>query len=812
MSRQAENGTQEGVLGLKSGLDALRRSRDFRGPVEPLDDHEHANDHFALIYESQEEQFAAVMPFIRQGLERGERCLYIADDRSRETVLEAMREYGIDADAALESGALMVQTKQDTYLRNGSFDPDDMIAFLADAVDDAIEEYEGLRVTGEMSWVFGDDLEIEDLLEYEGKLDTLFPDVNGIALCQYNRERFAPEIIRDVVRTHPHIIHDTVVSHNFYYTPPEEFFGPDQPANEVDRMLGTLHDRTEAKAELKGRQQFLRKQNEVTADPNRSFEEKLQTLFELGCERFDLELGAMARVDTDDDWFEVECVSDDHAHFEPGVELPLSETYCTAATEIKAAGCVSNPRAEGYDDIFVYQEFGIRAYLGTYVAVEGGTDRTFFFVSSEPREDGFSDDERAFLQLMGQWVQYELEHHRREQDQQTLYEIAANTDRTFDEKLQALFELGCERFDLELGGLARIEPETDLFEVESISGEHEHLEQGAQVDLSETYCRVLTADGETAGITNPTENGFDDIRAFEEFGVNAYLGTRIGFQDETDRTLFFVASEPRDASFSEAERTFLHLMGQWLQYELEYRQRERTLRETVDQLQQSNDRLKQFAYAASHDLQEPLRMISSYLQLLESQYGDELDEDAMEYIDFAVDGADRMRAMVDDLLAYSRVEQSDGELQPIDCETVLERVTSDLQVQIEESDAEIVADSLPTVRGNREQLEQLFSNLLSNAIKYSGDDTPHVEITARRRSDRWLFSVADDGIGIEREKTEKIFEVFKRLHHDDEYPGTGIGLSLCQEIVENHGGDIWVDSEPDAGSTFFFTLPERTAR
>src|SRR5690606_1365058 len=150
----------------------------------------------------------------------------------------------------------------------------------------------------------------------------------------YNRELFSPEIIRDVVRTHPHIIHDNVVSHNFYYTPPEEFFGPDQPANEVDRMLGTLRDRTEAKAELEDRQRFLREQNEVTADPNRSFEEKLQTLFELGCERFDLELGGMARVDADDDWFEVESASDDHEHFEPGVELPLSETYCTAATEI----------------------------------------------------------------------------------------------------------------------------------------------------------------------------------------------------------------------------------------------------------------------------------------------------------------------------------------------------------------------------------------------------------------------------------------------------------------------------------------------
>ena len=808
MNQRVERGGGPDVLGLESGLEALRRSPAFRGPVEPFEDHEHSNDHLALVYESREEQFAAAMPFMRQGLERGERCLYIADENSRAEVREAMRDRGIDADDAIESGALSVHTKQDTYLRNGEFHPDDMVAFLEDAIADATEEYEALRVAGEMTWIFGDDPDIEDLVEYEAMLNDLLPDANSIALCQYNRQRFPPEVLRDVIRTHPHIISDNVVSHNVYYTPPEEFFGPDQPAKEIDRMMGSLRGRAEAKAELEERQRYLREQNEITASPDQAFEEKLQALFELGCERFDLELGAMARVDTGDDWFEVEAVSGDHEHFEPGVELPLSETYCTAATEIKAAGSVSNPPEEGYDDITVYQEFGIRAYLGTYVEVEGGPDRTFFFVSSEARDEAFSDDERAFQRLMGQWVKYELEHQRRERDQQTLYEVAADTERSFEEKLQALFELGCERFDLELGGMARVESDTDLFEVETVSGDHDHLEPGAQAALSETYCRVLDTDGETAGITDPVGEGLDDILAYEEFGVNSYLGTRIGIDGDSDRTLFFVSSEPRDAAFSEAERVFHHLMGQWVKYELEHHQREQALEETVDQLQQSNDRLKQFAYAASHDLQEPLRMVSSYVQLLESQYADELDEEAREYIDFAVDGADRMRAMVDDLLAYSRVEQSDGEFEPVECDFVLERVVDDLQVQMEENGAEVTVESLPTVAADCEQLEQLFRNLVSNGIKYSGDDPPRVEVTAEQQADRWEFSVADNGIGIDPDKTDRIFEVFKRLHHDDEYSGTGIGLSLCQEIVENHGGDIWVESEPGEGSTFSFTLPD----
>ncbi|MFD1687649.1 ATP-binding protein, partial [Halolamina salifodinae] len=181
-------------------------------------------------------------------------------------------------------------------------------------------------------------------------------------------------------------------------------------------------------------------------------------------------------------------------------------------------------------------------------------------------------------------------------------------------------------------------------------------------------------------------------------------------------------------------------------------------------------------------------MVSSYLQLLENRYRDDLDQDAQEFIDFAVDGADRMRAMVDDLLAFSRVEQAENAFEPVDCEAVVDRVTDDLQIQIAENDAVIVADSLPTLSGDSEQLQQLFSNLVSNGVKYNESETPRVEISAERRGDDWAFAVADNGIGIDPDRTDRIFEMFKRLHNADEYEGTGIGLSLCQEIVENHGG------------------------
>ncbi|WP_265110566.1 PAS domain S-box protein [Halosolutus halophilus] len=224
------------------------------------------------------------------------------------------------------------------------------------------------------------------------------------------------------------------------------------------------------------------------------------------------------------------------------------------------------------------------------------------------------------------------------------------------------------------------------------------------------------------------------------------------------------------------------------------------------QLEASNERLEQFAYAASHDLQEPLRMITSYLQLIERRYGDELDDDGEEFIEFAVDGAERMREMIDGLLEYSRIETRGDPFQTVDLDDVVEDVRTDLQLRIDEADAEITSESLPAVHGDGDQLRQVLQNLLSNAIEYSGDEPPQIEITAENDGSDWIVSVHDEGIGIDPDETDRIFEVFQRLHgHEDD--GTGIGLALCRRIVERHGGEIWVDSEPGEGTTVSFTVP-----
>ncbi len=231
------------------------------------------------------------------------------------------------------------------------------------------------------------------------------------------------------------------------------------------------------------------------------------------------------------------------------------------------------------------------------------------------------------------------------------------------------------------------------------------------------------------------------------------------------------------------------------------------LEQQAKDLQRSNEELEQFAYVASHDLQEPLRMITSYLQLLERRYGALLDEDAREFIDYAVDGATRMKQLINDLLLFSRINTRPMSCKLIEMEQVLEQVFHDMELLIEESDAIITHDPLPVLEADSLQVTQLFQNLIANALKFRSDAAPVIHIGAVPQGEEWLFSVRDNGIGLDPAYADRIFIIFKRLHTRTEYSGTGIGLAICKRIVARHGGTIWVESALGEGTTCFFTLP-----
>ncbi|WP_404790478.1 PAS domain S-box protein [Altericista sp. CCNU0014] len=235
------------------------------------------------------------------------------------------------------------------------------------------------------------------------------------------------------------------------------------------------------------------------------------------------------------------------------------------------------------------------------------------------------------------------------------------------------------------------------------------------------------------------------------------------------------------------------------------------LQQQKQDLARSNDELQQFAYVASHDLQEPLRMVTSYLELLERRYKGQLDPKADRFIAYAVDGATRMQILINDLLGYSRVGSRGQSFGRVDCAAILKNVLRNLQVAISENNAIVTHDPLPEVNADATQLTQLFQNLIGNAIKFRGEDPPRIQIGVNRSNGKWLFSVCDNGIGIESQYISRIFVIFQRLHSRADYPGTGMGLAICKKIVERHGGKLWVESLPGEGSTFYFTLSDAGA-
>ncbi|WP_312907412.1 sensor histidine kinase [Natronosalvus caseinilyticus] len=396
---------------------------------------------------------------------------------------------------------------------------------------------------------------------------------------------------------------------------------------------------------------------------------------------------------------------------------------------------------------------------------------------------------------------------RQQQVVADLGQLALETD-DLDELMHEAAQRVRAALDIEYCKVLDLDPQADELLLRQGVGWKPGLVGGATVSAIEADSQAaytLASDRPIIVEDLKSETRFTGPDLLRNHDVRSGISTIIGPSNDPWGILGAHDTDPQ--GFSDEDVTFVQSVANVIAEAIERHQYQHELEQSVTSLRESNKRLEQFAYAASHDLQEPLRMVSSYLQLIERRYGDAFDEDGEEYLEFAIGGADRMRGMIEGLLAYSRVETSGEPLEPVDLEAVLENAREDLQVQISRSDATMAAESLPIVEGDHDQLRQVFQNLVSNAIQYSGDEPPSIHVSAERNGSRWVVSVRDDGIGMDPDETDHIFEVFSRLHSRTEYEGSGIGLAVCERIVERHGGEIWAESEPDGGTTVSFTLP-----
>jgi len=568
------------------------------------------------------------------------------------------------------------------------------------------------------------------------------------------------------------------------------------------RAVGIHIDITKRKRlenSLRESEESLRDLYRITSDTDLSFEEKLDRILELARGRLGLPFAFLTRIDGDTQHV-VEAVGA-HDRLQAGASGPLSEAYCRKTIQQTGLLGVQDAAGEGWSADPAYERFDLGCYLGGKIVVNESLYGTLCVAGDAAREHSFTESERAFVELLVQWVSYELERDRLEGKLRDLQEVAGELMEagSIDEIGEVAVGSAERILGLDITGIWTYDEEQEaLLPVTETPGARELFGSSPRFEPGSSLTWEVFERGEMAV--------FEDVstvegRHVEETEIRAEVIVPLGDQGVIS------TGTTSEREFSDTDVGLFELFASTVSSAMLRAEREQTLRETRAELERSNEDLEQFAYVASHDLQEPLRTVSNYLQLLERRYGDELDTDAEEFIEFAVDGAERMHEMIQALLEYSRVDTRGNPLDPTDLGSVYEQACRNLNVAIEESDASITADDLPTVRGDESQLVQLLQNLLDNAIKYTGDRDPRVHVSAERADSRWVIAVEDNGIGMAPEETERVFEIFERLHGRESYSGTGIGLAMCRKIVDRHGGDIWVDSEQGEGATFSFTLP-----
>ncbi|MFD1641884.1 PAS domain-containing sensor histidine kinase [Halohasta litorea] len=479
-----------------------------------------------------------------------------------------------------------------------------------------------------------------------------------------------------------------------------------------------------------------------TASTSAPFEEKVAELLDFGREYLHVEQGFFTRFD--DGTQEIVVGVGPNSQLQNGATAPFSESYCrhTVDPDSKSPLTVTNAVEEGWADDPAYERFELACYAGSTITVGDEVVGTICFADREPQDKAFTEIQETFIELLSEWMSYELERAERERKYRRLTERISDAYYAVDTEFTVTYwnDAMAERIDV---------PADDVL------GENlwEYFPEIEGTVIEQRFHEAIETQEPTS-----CEYYYEPADYWTELQI---------YPDEDG--LAVISKDITDRKAHEAE------------------------------LERSNERLQEFAYILSHDLQEPLRMVSSYVDLLETELDEHLDEETREYMTFAVDGAERMRGMIDGLLQYSRVETEGEAFEPVDVEAVIKGVRHDLQLSIDEADAELSVGSLPTIPADDDQLGQLFQNLVSNAIEHGGST---IEITGEEIASGYRFAVSDDGPGIPTHQQDEVFGLFDK---GDDSDGTGIGLAICERIVTRHNGDIWVESTDD-GTTFYVTI------
>ena len=396
----------------------------------------------------------------------------------------------------------------------------------------------------------------------------------------------------------------------------------------------------------------------------------------------------------------------------------------------------------------------------------------------------------------------------------SLYLLSADVNLPLRRKINTILKEGLSYLELDCGVISKIENENSSVLYSQCPDEYQISTQ-SHFTLKDTFCSYTINENDIVAIHDAKNSNCDNLPTHKDFGINCYIGTPLYIHGRIYGTVSFSDFKPRLKPFSDREKSFLRLITQWISNEMMRSQyidylhdTESRLEDAIEELTNTNSELESFTHVASHDLQEPLRMITNFTGLLKRNYGDDLDNTARDYLNILSKSASQMRMLIKDLLEYAHASKENEKIEYLDLNMILNQVHENLEKQIRESNAKIKFNNLPEIHANKVSMISLLQNIISNGIKFQAlNNQPIIEIKAFQDTKAWVIAISDNGIGIDIDYQSKIFEPFKRLHAKSEYKGTGIGLAVCKKIIARMGGTMWIESEKGAGSTFFVSIP-----